>query len=165
MDKITDKVYLGDCFTADKEDQLLKNNIKRVYSCCGHLSTTYSDKSIVQKRIQIEDNPDENIIKYFKDAIKFIDASDKVFVHCFAGVSRSAALVIAYFMWKNKISFKESLNFVSKYRNIGPNMGFRQQLLILEKKLKEANYDLDLIDWKVVWPPKEGIKYDFNELF
>ena len=160
MDKITDKVYLGDCFAADKEDQLLKNNIKRVYSCCGHLSTTYSDKSIVQKRIQIEDNPDENIIKYFKDALKFIDASDKVFVHCFAGVSRSATLVIAYFMWKNKKPYKEVYEFVNKRRSIGPNYGFRKQLLIFESKLKAANYDLDKIDVSnVEWPPKNGINY------
>jgi protein-tyrosine phosphatase len=146
MDKITDKVYLSDCFEADKEDQLLKNNIKRVYSCCGSLSCTYSDKSIIQKRIEIEDSSEANIIKYFKDALKFIDASDKVLVHCFAGVSRSATLVIAYFMWKNKKPYKEMYEFVNKHRSIGPNFGFRKQLLIFESKLKAANYDLDKIN-------------------
>ena len=165
MNKITDKVYLGDCFGAEDEASIKAHKITHVLSCMGHLSPKYKDTSIVRKIIELEDTETQNIFQYFRDSIKFIEKSNIVFVHCFAGVSRSAALVIAYFMWKNKMTFKESLNFVSKHRNIGPNIGFRKQLLILEKKLKEANYDLDKIDWKVVWPPKEGIKYDFNELF
>ena len=162
MDKITDKVYLGDCFGAEKEEQIKEHNIKRVLSCMGNLSPKYKDQSIVQKIIKISDFPESNIMQYFKDSIKFIDESEKVFVHCFAGVSRSATLVIAYFMWKDKKSFKESLEFIQKHRIVTPNAGFRKQLLILEDKLKEANYDLDKIDFSdVIWPPKEGIPDDF----
>ena len=158
MDKITDKVYLGDYFGAYNEEDLKKNNIKRVFSCCGSLSRIYDDKSIITKKIELEDIDEANIIKYFKDAIKFIDESDKVFVHCFAGVSRSATLVIAYFMWKDRKPFKEVFEFVNEHRKIWPNDGFKKQLLIFEQKLKEANYDLNKIDLNsVVWPPKEGI--------
>ena len=160
MDKITDKIYLGDCFGADNEEKLKQNNIKRVYSCCGHLSRTYEDKSIIQRRIELSDTPRTNIIKYFKDAIKFIDESDKVFVHCFAGVSRSATLVIAYLMWRNHVSYQEALQFVNKYRTVQPNGGFEKQLLIFEQKLNEKDYNLDLIDLdSVVWPPKEGLPF------
>ena len=63
MDKITDKVYLGDCFGADDETKLKKNNIKRVLSCMGHLSPKYSDKSIIQKIIELDDSPETNIIQ------------------------------------------------------------------------------------------------------
>ena len=158
MDKITEKVYLGDFYGADDEKQLKKNNIKRVYSCCGTLSRIYVDKSINQKIIELDDTDETNIIKYFKDAIKFIDESDKVFVHCFAGVSRSATLVIAYFMWKDKKSYREAFQFVKKNRLIMPNKGFQKQLLIFEQKLKESDYDLNKIDLNnVVWPPKDGI--------
>ena len=163
MDKITDKVYLGNQNGAKDERLLKENNIKRVLSCIGHQSPVYNDKSIQQKIIELNDSPETNIIQYFKDSIKFIEESDKVFVHCFAGVSRSATLVIAYFMWKNRKPYKETLEFVNKHRMIGPNIGFRKQLLILEEKLKEAKYDLDKIDFNsIVWPPKEGINYDFN---
>ena len=166
MNKITDKVYLGDCFGADDETLIKSRNITHVLSCMGKLSPKYKDKTIVQKIIELEDNEQTNIFQYFYDSIKFIDNSNKVFVHCFAGVSRSATLVIAYFMWKKKMTFRESLFFVSKFRNIGPNMGFRMQLLILEKKLKEANYNLEQINWKdVVWPPVGGIKYNYDEIF
>ena len=164
MDKITDKIYLGDCFGAEDEGKLKLNNIKRVLSCCGRLSPKYKDSSIIQKIIELEDSPQTNIIKYFKDSIKFIEESNKVFVHCFAGVSRSATLVIAYLMWKNHKPFKETREFVNEHRWIGPNLGFKQQLLIFEEKLKETNYDLDKIDFNsIVWPPKEGINYDFSQ--
>ena len=158
MDKITDKVYLGDYHGADNEEELIKNNIKKVYSCCGSLSLTYEDKSIKQKRIDLKDTNETNIIKYFKDAIQFIDESDKVFVHRFSGKSRSATLVIAYFMWKEKKPFKEVFEFLKKHKLVCPNTGFQKQLLILEQKLKDADYDLNKIDLNsVVWPPKEGI--------
>ena len=165
MDKITDKVYLGGCAGAENEELLKQNNIKRVLSCMGSLSPNYKDKTIVQKIIELNDFPNQNILQYFKDSIKFIEDSDKVFVHCFAGVSRSATLVIAYFMWKDKLPYKKSYEFVNARRSIGPNFGFRKQLLILAKKLKEVDYDLEKLDFKdVVWPPKDGITYDFSDL-
>ena len=159
MDKIPDKVYLGDCIGAADEKKLKENNIKRVLSCIGHLSPKYNDKSIIQKIIELDDSREANIIQYFKDSIEFIEESDKVFVHCLVGVSRSPTFVIAYFMWKNRQSYNEAYEMVNKQRMIAPNLGFRKQLLIFEQKLKENNYDLDKIDFKaIVWPTKVGIK-------
>ena len=103
MNKITDKVYWGDCFGAEDEYSIKSHKITHVLSCMGHFSPKYKDKTIVQKIIELEDDEKQNIFQYFHDSIKYIENSNRVFVHCFAGVSRSAALVIAYFMWKNKI--------------------------------------------------------------
>ena len=153
MNKITDKVYLGDCFGADDETAIKAHKITNVLSCMGHLSPKYKDKSIVQKIIELEDDEKQNIFQYFRDSIKFIENSDRVFVHCFAGVSRSAALVIAYFMWKNKLTYDESFNKVSERRIVSPNIGFIKQLEIFEDKLKEFDYDLDKIDFQnIKWP-------------
>ena len=77
-------------------------------------------------------------------------------VHCFARVNRSATLVIAYFMWKNKLTFKESYDFVNKNRFVEPNIGFTRQLFIFEQKFKDSNYDLNKVNLNdVKWPPEE----------
>ena len=157
MNKISDKIYLGNYESAKNEEILKQNNINRVISCLGHLSPKYKNKLIKRKIFNIVDNPSTNIIKYFIESIKFIEESDdKVLVHCSAGLSRSASLVIAYFMWKNKLTYKESFEFVKKNRFIGPNVGFVKQLLIFEEQLKKVNYDLEQLNLdNFVWT---GIK-------
>ena len=61
------------------------------------------------KIIEISDDSDQDILQHFRDCIKFMEeiiAKDKkpILVHCMAGVSRSASVVIAYIMWKRRIS-------------------------------------------------------------
>ncbi len=46
-------------------------------------------------------------------------------IKCGAGVSRSSTIVIAYLIWKKKLSFEEAFNFVKENRSvICPNSGF-----------------------------------------
>ena len=75
MNKITDKVYLGDCFGAENENAIKAEGITHVLSCMGHLSPKYKDKSIVQKIIELEDDEKQNIFQYFRDSIQFIENS------------------------------------------------------------------------------------------
>lgn len=55
-------------------------------------------------------------------------------VHCQAGISRSATIVIAYCMHKERLSFEAAMAVVSAARSkIWPNMGFKCQLEQFEK--------------------------------
>jgi dual specificity phosphatase 12 len=70
-------------------------------------------------------------LAYFENAIAFIDKAlstsyGKILVHCFAGVSRSASIVIAYLQKKNPESkLKDILAYVRSIRAIvNPNPGF-----------------------------------------
>jgi protein-tyrosine phosphatase len=50
-------------------------------------------------------------------------------VHCKAGMSRSAALVIAYLMIEHKWPYEDAFTYVKKKRHIiAPNEGFVRQL-------------------------------------
>lgn len=80
--------------------------------------------------------------------VKIIDAHIKngkqVVVNCFAGISRSATIVIAYLMYKNKLSVQEAISFVRTKRPfINPNYGFVCQLY----QLQDSLHNLDNIDY------------------
>ena len=84
-------------------------------------------------KIAIPDSPEITITDYFPVAFDFItDAfsnGGKVMVHCFAGKSRSASIVIGYLMKMQKMKFEDALKFVAKSRPcVEPNIGFCAQL-------------------------------------
>lgn len=61
-------------------------------------------------------------------------AGGGVLVHCQAGISRSASFVIAYCMWKERLSADAATAVVSAARSaIFPNMGFKTQLQEFER--------------------------------
>ncbi|KAL4630379.1 serine/threonine/tyrosine-interacting protein-like [Arapaima gigas] len=83
--------------------------------------------------LDIADNPVENIIRFFPVTKEFIDGSlhngGKVLVHGNAGISRSAALVIAYLMETFGVKYREAFSHVQERRFcINPNVGFVHQL-------------------------------------
>jgi len=90
--------------------------------------------------IDEDDRPDSDMIQYFNIAFRFIDRYSKhngVLVHCMAGVSRSATVVIAYIMKKLGLSCTEASKFVQDRHPIAdPNIGFMYQLEYYEKQLR-----------------------------
>jgi len=67
-------------------------------------------------------------LRHFPASIAFIKDGLKkggVLVHCFAGVSRSATIVIAYLMQEKEMNMEHAFSFASRARPIiFPNMGF-----------------------------------------
>ncbi|XP_061546553.1 dual specificity protein phosphatase 19-like isoform X1 [Phycodurus eques] len=88
---------------------------------------------LVYKSVQILDLPETDITSYVKECGSFIDQAREqdgvVLVHCNAGVSRSAAIVTAYLMWREGLPFGEAYRQVKLARpSSRPNPGFRRQL-------------------------------------
>ena len=134
MSQITDNLYLGNFYDALNIKKLSKIGIKKVLSLITDKQLLSYPIEIEHKLIYINDLPRENIIKYFGECLLFIDDNKKVLVHCMAGSSRSASIVIAYLMWKNQLDFKETVKFVEQIRPcINPNYGFVKQLIIFQK--------------------------------
>lgn len=84
-------------------------------------------------QIRVDDNPNENISIHFNEAINFINSALnrklRVLVHCYAGISRSASIVVAYVMKNCNMPFEQAINYVRSKRNIiNPNIGFVYQL-------------------------------------
>lgn len=61
-------------------------------------------------------------------------------VHCQAGISRSATVVIGYCMWKDKLSLDAAIQQVMQARSvIWPNPGFKCQLRRFEALSCDVN--------------------------
>ena len=139
--QITDKIYLGNEDTARDKAILNKLNISNILICAEGCEPFFKDE-YKYKILYIDDAIDENILSWLQEAFEFIDSSEKnIYIHCVMGISRSPSIVIAYLMYKNKISYEEAYDFVKNKRNvINPNSGFQEQLKKFEKILKENNY-------------------------
>ena len=62
-------------------------------------------EGITYKRLTVRDDEDEDIARHFEDAHAFITdglrSGSSVLVHCRAGISRSASVVVSYVMAVN----------------------------------------------------------------
>lgn len=75
----------------------------------------FKSKKFIHITLQAYDHPNFKIDTLFDEAISFIHNNLKttnVLVHCFAGVSRSSSVVIAYLMKYHKISLYDALSLV-----------------------------------------------------
>ena len=83
-------------------------------------------------KLDLLDLPETYLPDIFPKAFDFIDEGlkkGKVFVHCNAGVSRAASIVIAYKMRTDMVGFQEAYDYVKSVRPaIRPNDGFMKQL-------------------------------------
>lgn len=91
--------------------------------------------------ILADDSYTYNIRKDFDLAFQFIDdaraTGGKVLVHCMMGISRSAAIVIAYLMNRYGMSLHDAYSYVKLLRpEIGPNSNFMKILEYYEYELR-----------------------------
>ncbi|XP_033101932.1 tyrosine-protein phosphatase vhp-1-like isoform X2 [Anneissia japonica] len=93
-------------------------------------------------RIPIHDNYCEKILPFLQEAMAFIDkarsANGAVIIHCYAGISRSPTVAIAYIMQHLNMTSEEAYRYVKDKRpTISPNFNFLGQLLEHEKLLNQ----------------------------
>jgi hypothetical protein len=142
MHLVDERLYLGNNNAAHDFDLLSSNGVTHIVNCLGlecmplvHLNLfTYFT-------IDVDDIPQQDLSSIFYTVTDFIsgaleDPTNVVFVHCAAGVSRSAAIVIAFIMRKYRLTAAESYNKVRAVRKIiSPNDGFQRQLVLWQRHL------------------------------
>ena len=140
-----DHLYLGSVGAAYNLQILKGLNITHILTVCECLPPKFPT-DFAYKIIAVTDEPTTKLSNHFKDALDFIKNAiaegKNVLVHCFAGVSRSASVVIAYLMKYHKMEFNAAVSFVRAKRPwINPNYGFQAQLrrfgiFLKDQKLK-----------------------------
>lgn len=141
IDKINDKIYISNAVSAGSKEKLEEAKITHIL-VVGKFLKQHFPNEYKYKQINVVDTPSEKLTPYFQEAFDFIEAGERVLIHCAAGISRSSTMAIAYLMMKNKWDYQTAHDLVKKSRPIiTPNHGFVNQLKELETTLKMVKVD------------------------
>ncbi|XP_073775147.1 dual specificity protein phosphatase 13A-like isoform X4 [Danio rerio] len=144
VDEVWENLYLGDMSVANDRYILWKLGITHVLNA-AHGSTHslgsahFYGSSVHYYGVPAEDSPSFNLSVFFQPCADYIQQvlstpGGRVFVHCAVGVSRSASLVLAFFILHHHLSLLDAIRTVQQHRWIFPNRGFLRQLQALEDK-------------------------------
>jgi predicted protein tyrosine phosphatase len=105
------------------------------------VTTRYGTKTVIT--VGINDQQDENMLSLLMNIIPRLvqmyhgNNNMRILFHCFAGVSRSSSVAIAYLMIVHNLSLRQALELAhSKRHIIRPNPGFLNALQVFEQKIK-----------------------------
>ena len=114
MNKIIENLYLGDIRAAQNLELLKQHGITHILQALGGIKPAFEGQ-FKYKVLQVNDVPWENLGRHFKEAAEFIkkaikEEGGKVFVHCWAGISRSTSCICAYLMMEHSLNLNQALN-------------------------------------------------------
>lgn len=132
-------LYIGSVAGAYNLDTLKKNGITHILTCGQNMRAKFPE-IFKYKFVECVDLPDQDMMTFFEDCFDFIDnvkaQGGKILVHCFAGRSRSATILTAYLMAREKMQLQDAIALVKENRPIvNPNSGFRLQLKQFQNEL------------------------------
>ncbi|XP_078536612.1 dual specificity protein phosphatase 19 [Lissotriton helveticus] len=125
-------LLLGSQDAAQDLDTMKKFKVTHILNVAYGVANAFPD-DFKCKSISILDLPETDITSYFLESFDFLEKVKKeggvVLVHCNAGVSRSAAVVIGFLMHSEGLNFARAFSTVKNARPaICPNPGFMEQL-------------------------------------
>ncbi|GAA6214352.1 dual specificity phosphatase DUPD1-like [Lates japonicus] len=145
VNEVWPNLYIGDAATAQDKTLLVNMGITHVVNAADgprHIDTGphfYKDTNILYHGVEAPDCKDFDLSPFFTETADFIHGAliqkGKVLVHCARGISRSATLVLAFLMIKERLTLAEAVEVVRKHRNVLPNVGFLNQLRRLDSSL------------------------------
>jgi protein-tyrosine phosphatase len=149
MEEIINNLYLG----SFAEVQDIRSNISTGFSACLSVGSEFSlvkdyetqyhnyDRigltdlnlmGITHNILSIDDGSDDCICKILPTAFAFIDEhieKGNVYVHCFAGISRSASIVYAYMLFKGWKPIPAFYHLTNKRGVVHPYNKFISEIL------------------------------------
>ena len=144
MSEITEQIFLGSYGDLANERFLDDRQITHILCCAEELPLRtgfpYSSNYQGHKLFILDDIADEKTKAYFLEGATILDNwindGKKVFVHCFAGISRSVSVLITYFMVYKGWSYDLAFNHLKLRRpKINPYPEFIPILKAIEGKL------------------------------
>ena len=141
--EIAPRLYLGNAASARDRAALRARGVTHVLNATASLPNSFErERAFAYCRAPVDDTLQADLRGHFDLAAAFIGAALRggggCLVHCQQGVSRSAALVIAYLMRAEGLDFDDAFARVRARRFIHPNENFVRQLRALDERLARA---------------------------
>jgi protein-tyrosine phosphatase len=134
MTKVLENLYIGDAYNANDRRWLIQNKITHIINCAEEINSRRNGYSYLE--LNLYDVPQQSLKTAAEKAFNFYcwrKRGERVLVHCAAGISRSASIVIYILMRKYNCPYSAAYQFLKRRRPIiDPNPGFQLQL----KRLK-----------------------------
>lgn len=140
MSEILPKLFLSGSIHTSNKKSLDKYNIRFILNVTEEVPNAFErDPEFKYMQCSVRDDLSHDISKWFKATADFIDqglaSGVSVLVHCAAGVSRSATIMIMYLIQRKSCSLHDAYHHVLERRNIiEPNMAFYEQLLLVTSR-------------------------------
>jgi len=150
MTEVYPRLFVGNRLAATNLDVLHSHGITHLLNAahpgpdnsmtvdCRHIEQS----DIVYLGLQLSDDSTEDIRAVFSQSSRWISESlgppekaSKVLINCWAGISRSATLALAFLIEQRNMDLKQAVKQVKLARDVAPNRGFLMQLVQYEKEL------------------------------
>jgi len=143
INEVLPGLYIADAKAVSNHAWLKSLGITHIVNCAKELKNQFptdfhyltlglEDKSYSEDLFRVL----EPAYRYVNDVMNAKKFRPNVVVHCYAGMSRSASVVIYYLMRKNGWSYAKALSYLKSKRPIvKPNPWYAKQLQDIEKML------------------------------
>lgn len=140
--RVDDKIYIGGYLAACNDKFIKGENITRIVKLFADDSSYYGgdyrEPGVKYLVLPTVDSPDYDIQRDAIAAMRFVRQGlargEKILIHCQAGVSRSATIVLLYLMLYRHYPLNEAMALLRHARPIvNPNRGFMNFLMRVDR--------------------------------
>lgn len=158
MGNVLPWLWVGADRHAADETLLKRNHITHLLVAGAELKPRFQH-SFSYKHVHAEDVPSYPINNHFAQVVTYLETIRRsikngsrasVLVHCYAGASRSVALILAYLVWRGW-PLQDALEKVRNVRRAAePNKGFMRQLKQWEQQVMDGIWTSLQSEWLFV---------------
>jgi len=144
--------------SALKPSTIIALNFDLVVNCTKEVPNMNLPPDVDRLKLWLDDTEETDLMPHLHTAVDYIrmimEVDGRVLVHCVAGVSRSAAVCLAYLVKYEHMTLRQAYDHMAALRaRVRPNLGFWRQLIEFEMDMRNETsvrivkfYDQELPD-------------------
>lgn len=119
MNRISDRIYLGDSYDARTRDILDESKITAILNVAGDLLQDSLGRTYVHAPlIDGPGNENHHMASAISELARLYKEGHTILIHCHMGVSRSPTVLAAFIAINDQIDFGTALDYIKKVRPI-----------------------------------------------